>query len=103
MILLSDSLNVSCMIGQKLTSNENNQISSWFNQAIPEWGAYTSKVWSSFNQLFFSFRLLFQPISLGNAILRRFHSGHFLAKRHSLGVTDVFFNLGSVKTIFHQA
>ena len=46
--------------------------------------------------------LIFQPISLGNAILGCFYTGHVLAKRHSLGVTGAFFNLGSIKSIPHQ-
>ena len=65
--------------------------------------ANTSIVRLSFNQLFLiSFILFFQYIPIWNAILRRFSLCHFLAKRHSLGVTCIFFNVGSIKSIFHQ-
>ena len=32
----------------------------------------------------------------------RFNSCNFLAKMYSLGVTGIFFSLGSIKSIFYQ-
>ena len=95
MIFLSDSLNVICMIGQKLMRNENNQISSRFNPVIPK-----SKVRSSFNiffSIFFS-TYSYRKCNFKSVLLVYF----FLAKRHSLGVTGFSLNLGSIKSISHQ-
>ena len=39
---------------------------------------------------FLSTIFFFQTNSIEDAVLRRFYSCHFLAKRHSLGVTGVF-------------
>ena len=39
---------------------------------------------------FHVYRFFIQLIPIGNEILRRFHSCHFMAKKHSLGVAGVF-------------
>ena len=52
--------------------------------------ALSSVLRPSINQFFFHLYYFFQPFPIANAILRRFYSSHFLAKRHSLGVTCVF-------------
>ena len=60
MILLSGSSNVSSMIVQKITRNENNQISYGFNPLrAKDLGAYTLKVQSSFNQFLFYFQIYY--------------------------------------------
>ena len=44
----------------------------------------------SFQSFFFHLYYFFQPICVGDVILRRVYLKHFLAKRHSLGITGVF-------------
>ena len=59
------------------------------SQAAPD--ARTSEVKQIFDNFFyFHLYYFYQHIPIGYAILRRCYSCHFLAKRHSLGVTSVF-------------
>ena len=60
------------------------------DEVFRDLAALSSKVLHIFNQLFFVFTIIFQPIPIGNAVLRRFYLCNILAKRHSLGVTCVF-------------